>query len=948
MREITKNLFESLNESTSGMTIKEYADEFLGGEIDNDVTDTEVDMTVAFSFNFNQAPQDNYDEFMMTLGQRTKIVKVNDSEYGATLVCDFSSVFKPYNEKLKEFFNMDNSEFNEDEAYYEAVVNLEPLIAGNAGESTYKELLEILGSEVMNESVDEDSEPYTVTGIAHVIDWYGNEGTIEMEPYNILEITPENICQGANDNGFGVKEIIGIDAYINGEEYNYSGDEFKKYSQGKEQIGIQIPKVDLGEINNIEYYALYTLDETYPVIKVNDKFLITRQGTNDFSGQWRLEGFIEANKYNYKWMISPVEALSISDWKYKNGNPKYKVVDYDHGSSRRWSGEGTGNRPYGFSSIDIDGFRRIIGNEDSIKIEDKTYTLKSSVNESVNIKESAKMNMVKYKTDGYTEATDGYYKGKPIVNYKEKDFKKGTSVLMPFICNNCYNEFYIKSSIHDFFEQGDFDDPYETPSDDLRCPKCKERDLEYNGEVLIKEPGVKINESEDLSIYTDFSNFPNEVAKGETPEERKNILYRCYVSNPKEDEMNKWTIKDLVEYIKETDEYYNKDYKYIFKCCLLCGLTKEEAKELCGERLNESAVDDAAARIKQAGEDISNIDKNTGIRKKQLVNNIEYIVNSLVNLIETGDEEPLKSYDTLVDYVYSQLFDIKDDGKGTTAYHKGVCNDLKYLGKDYIVKEIKRIGNEAGVMNTNLTESVDEGSLAKFIKDSVKTLQNSDYTNCKYNLDDKYAVFVGWSDGYEAEETNEYEIHSKENPTYCINAAIGIRNDADWADFDSIKRPYYEAGDVFEGEWTVSPHEDYTYLANSILKTYSYMLDLIESGELLTEDASIDNDPDLNREQVNADVDYWTDVDEANTEDVSGREPVGVYTISNTHVIYVYDIKHDIDDMVLAGDSSDTTKAKWRYINYEDLTDEETGESIPFFYYGDIKVPLNEVVRTNI
>ena len=115
-----------------------------------------------------------------------------------------------------------------------------------------------------------------------------------------------------------------------------------------------------------------------------------------------------------------------------------------------------------------------------------------------------------------------------------------------------------------------------------------------------------------------------------------------------------------------------------------------------------------------------------------------------------------------------------------------------------------------------------------------------------------------------------------------------------------------------------------------------------------TGDPAIDNDPDLNPDEVQSEVDYWTDVDNSRTEDVSGREPIGVYTLSNTQAIYVYDIKHDIDDMVLAGDSSDPNTAKWRFINYEDLIDEETGETIPFFYYNAIKVPMNEVMRTNI
>lgn len=160
MKSITRNLLESLNESISGNTIKEYAMNYLDGYIDNDVTDTEIDMLVAFSFDFNEEPDADfkaYSDFMNLIAERTKVVEVQKSSYGDTLVCDFSSVFKPYNEQLKEFFDMDNSEFGEDEAYYEAVANLEALISGNAGDSTYRELINILNSKPMNEASNLES-----------------------------------------------------------------------------------------------------------------------------------------------------------------------------------------------------------------------------------------------------------------------------------------------------------------------------------------------------------------------------------------------------------------------------------------------------------------------------------------------------------------------------------------------------------------------------------------------------------------------------------------------------------------------------------------------------------------------------------------------------------------------------------------------------------------------
>ena len=120
---------------------------FYEGDIDIDVTDTEIGMMVAFVYDFSEEPKDNYDRFLNLLGERTKVVKVGNN----VLTCDFSSVFKPYEDKLQDFFNMDYSDFNE--AWAEAVSNLEALISGNAGEKTYKELVDILSGKQINESV---------------------------------------------------------------------------------------------------------------------------------------------------------------------------------------------------------------------------------------------------------------------------------------------------------------------------------------------------------------------------------------------------------------------------------------------------------------------------------------------------------------------------------------------------------------------------------------------------------------------------------------------------------------------------------------------------------------------------------------------------------------------------------------------------------------------------
>ena len=103
------------------------------------------------------------------------------------------------------------------------------------------------------------------------------------------------------------------------------------------------------EVQAEEKFAIYGDDETYPVIKRDGKYLITREHTSDFSGEWELLGIVRIGRRPDS-MISPEEALNIEDWKYKNGNPKYTVVDLDHGTRRTWGGMYNG-RPRGISSF---------------------------------------------------------------------------------------------------------------------------------------------------------------------------------------------------------------------------------------------------------------------------------------------------------------------------------------------------------------------------------------------------------------------------------------------------------------------------------------------------------------------------------------------------------------------------------------------------------------------
>ena len=125
--------------------------------------------------------------------------------------------------------------------------------------------------------------------------------------------------------------------------------------------------------------------------------------------------------------------------------------------------------------------------------------------------------------------------------------------------------------------------------------------------------------------------------------------------------------------------------------------------------------------------------------------------------------------------------------------------------------------------------------VAKFIEDSVNTLQTTNYTNCRYILDDQFAIYVGWSDGYD--ENDDTVIRDSKSPSYGINACIKERNDADWADLDYLNFPWsVKDGDVWDNSISIGPNTDYTQVAEWLLDDFDSMKEALESGEYTLED----------------------------------------------------------------------------------------------------------------
>lgn len=126
--------------------------------------------------------------------------------------------------------------------------------------------------------------------------------------------------------------------------------------------------------------------------------------------------------------------------------------------------------------------------------------------------------------------------------------------------------------------------------------------------------------------------------------------------------------------------------------------------------------------------------------------------------------------------------------------------------------------------------------IAKFIKESVDWLQQEQQGCCRYKLDDRLAIFVGWSAGYGDEKRNDV-IQAKDNLDFGINIGIKVWTSDDmWTDFDWINFPYYDNGDVEDMSLAVAPNENYETLTNSLLEWYEDIkgLEISINGEILS------------------------------------------------------------------------------------------------------------------
>ena len=85
------------------------------------------------------------------------------------------------------------------------------------------------------------------------------------------------------------------------------------------------------------------------------------------------------------------------------------------------------------------------------------------------------------------------------------------------------------------------------------------------------------------------------------------------------------------------------------------------------------------------------------VDEKQLQNNVEYILDMYYNQMMDYDDPPMTKEECR-EYCTSQIYDIKSDGCGYCKSREGICDNLRFLGNEYIYKVIDEYAADNGIL----------------------------------------------------------------------------------------------------------------------------------------------------------------------------------------------------------------------------------------------------------
>lgn len=125
-------------------------------------------------------------------------------------------------------------------------------------------------------------------------------------------------------------------------------------------------------------------------------------------------------------------------------------------------------------------------------------------------------------------------------------------------------------------------------------------------------------------------------------------------------------------------------------------------------------------------------------------------------------------------------------------------------------------------------------NVAKWLKESTDWLIDNQQGCCTLKLDDRLAICVGWSNGFDDEPRKDV-IQAIDNLDYAVVAGVKVWTSDDMrTDFDFINFPFCKGGDVYDDTYTIAKDEDFDWLANALITDYEVLegLEIDKDGEI--------------------------------------------------------------------------------------------------------------------
>lgn len=117
--------------------------------------------------------------------------------------------------------------------------------------------------------------------------------------------------------------------------------------------------------------------------------------------------------------------------------------------------------------------------------------------------------------------------------------------------------------------------------------------------------------------------------------------------------------------------------------------------------------------------------------------------------------------------------------------------------------------------------------ISKWLEQSVKDMQENDWSGCWYKLDNGLGICVYWCDGW-GDEPREDVIQDKEHPDYGLVCGIKLIDEDDQSGGGPYfwKFPYFENGEVATEDTGIAPNGNFEELAKQMLADFDSVKDL--------------------------------------------------------------------------------------------------------------------------